>query len=103
MSQLDRLATLRQAQRAPEAMHTAGRHLPQILDMLSPAQFDLEEGRVVVNPQTLEFPEHDGRVFRRELLVPAVIVQRAAQDWVILGSGKPLERLDAALKLHLPG
>ncbi len=84
-------------------MHTGGRHLSQILDMLGAAQLDLEEGRVVVNAEGPELPEDHGSVLRCELLVAPVIIERAAEDRVVLGCREPLQGLDAAFELHLQG
>ena len=76
MAQLDCLATLSGGKRSPEAVDPPGRHGPQIVNVLRPPELHLKEGRVVLDPESLRLPEDSSGVFRRELLISSVIVER---------------------------
>lgn len=103
MAELDGLPTLSGRQCAPEPMDTRCRHLFQIIDMLVATKFDLKERRVMIDVESLELPENDGGVFRRELLVLAVIIQRSGQNRIALFRSELLERAYAGFQLHLLG
>lgn len=103
MTQFNSLATLGGRQRGPEPMDARGRHLFQIIDMLGAAKLDLEERRVMIDVEGVKLPEHDGGVFRRELLVLAIVIQSPRQDGIGLFRGKLFECADAGFQLHLLG
>ncbi|MUZ74782.1 hypothetical protein GOZ90_19010 [Agrobacterium vitis] len=96
-------ATLRRRQRIPETMDAGGRHLSKILDMLRATELDLKERREVIDIERLEFPENDGGIFRRELLVLAIVIKCSRQDGVALSRRKLLKGADAGFQLHLLG
>lgn len=103
MTQFDCLATLCGRQRAPETVNARGLHPPQILDMLGATKFDLKKRRVVIDVESLKFPENDGGILGSKLLISAIVIKRSRQDRIALPRGKPLKSADAGLQLHLLG
>jgi hypothetical protein len=103
VTQFNSLATLRRRQCAPEAMDARGRHLSKILDVLRATKFDLKERRVVIDVECLELPEHDGSIFRRELLVLAIVIECSRQYGIALFRGELLKSADAGFQPHLLG
>lgn len=103
MTQFNSLATLGGRQRGPEPMDARGRHLFQIVDMLGATKLDLEERRVMIDVEGLKLPEHDGGVFRGELLILAIVIQSARQDRIVFFCSKLFKCADAGFQLHLLG
>ncbi len=58
---------------------------------------------MMIDIERLELPEDDGGVFRCQLFVLAVVIQRARQNWITLLGGELLQRADAGFQLHLLG
>ena len=69
--------------------------------MLCSAKFDLKEGRVMIDVESLELPKDHGGIFRRQLLFSPLVIEGTREDRVVFGSRKLLQRADAGLHLHL--
>ena len=100
MTELNRFPTLRCRQCVPESMEARCRHLAEILDMLCPSQFDLEEGWMMIDIESLELPEDHRSIFGRQLLLSSIVIECARKDRIVFGSRKLFKRADAGFHLH---